>query len=82
MNKLLFQETAKLSRPVPAEKVINLHKKFLAPTKQSSKYPPKLHKTWGTIIFMLVIHLLSIVALQPQFWSISSLVTLFFNSLC
>ena len=78
MNKLLFQETAKLSRPVPPEKVIDLHQKFLAPTKQSSKYPPKLHKTWGTIFFMLVIHILSIVALQPKYWSTPSVVTLFF----
>ena len=78
MNQLLFQETAKLSRPVPPEKVIDLHKKFLAPSKQSSKYPPKLHKTWGTIVFMLVIHLLSIVALQPKFWSIPAVTTLFF----
>ena len=78
MNQLLFQETAKLSRPVPPEKVIDLHQKFLAPSKQSSKYPPKLHKTWGTIFFMLVIHILSIVALQPKFWSIPSVVTLFF----
>ncbi len=78
MNKLLFQETAKLSRPVPPEKVIDLHKKFLAPNKQSSKYPPKLHKTWGTIFFMLVIHILSLVALQPKFWSTPSIVTLFF----
>ncbi len=78
MNRLLFQETAKLSRPVPPEKVIDLHKKFLAPSKQSSKYPPKLHKTWGTIFFMLAIHLLSIVALQPKFWSTPAIVTLFF----
>ena len=78
MNKLLFQETAKLSRPVPPEKVIDLHKKFLAPNKQSSKYPPKLHKTWGTIFFMLVIHILSLVALQPKFWSTPSIVTLLF----
>jgi len=78
MNKLLFQETAKLSRPVPPEKVIDLHKKFLAPNKQSSKYPPKLHKTWGTIFFMLVIHILSLVALQPKYWSTPSIVTLFF----
>ena len=78
MNQVLFQETAKLSKPVPPEKVIDLHNKFLAPSLETSKYPPKLHKTWGTIVFMIVIHLLSIVALQPKFWSIPSLTSLFF----
>ena len=78
MNQLLFQETAKLSRPVPPEKVLDLHQKFLAPKSNSSKYPPKLHKTWGTIVFMLAIHLLSIFALQPKFWSMPAVITLFF----
>ena len=57
MNEVLFQETAKLSKPVPPEKVIDLHKKFLAPSLETSKYPPKLHKTWGTIVFMIAIYL-------------------------
>jgi len=78
MNQLLFQETAKLSRPVPPEKVLDLHQKFLAQKSNSSKYPPKLHKTWGTIVFMLAIHLLSIFALQPKFWSMPAVITLFF----
>ena len=78
MNQILFQETAKLSKPVPPEKVIDLHEKFIAPSSETSKYPPKLHKTWGTIFFMIVIHLLSIVALQPKFWSIPSVMSLFF----
>ncbi len=78
MNQILFQETAKLSKPVPPEKVIDLHEKFIAPSSETSKYPPKLHKTWGTIFFMIVIHLLSIVALQPKFWSIPSIMSLFF----
>ena len=44
MNQVLFQETAKLSKPVPPEKVIDLHEKFIAPSSETSKYPPKLKK--------------------------------------
>ncbi len=78
MNSVIFQETAKLKRPVPAEKVSELHYKFLAPSSHSKKYPPRLHKTWGTIFFMIAIHLLSLVALQPQFWSMPAVTALFF----
>ncbi len=78
MNQILFQETAKLKRPVPPEKVIDLSNKLLAPSEHSTKYPPRLHKTWGTIFFMIAIHALSVFALQPKFWSIPSLITLFF----
>ena len=78
MKSVIFQETAKLKRPVPAEKVSELHYKFLAPSNHSKKYPPRLHKTWGTIFFMVAIHLLSLVALQPQFWSMPAVTALFF----
>ena len=73
MNSVIFQETAKLKKPVPAEKVSELHYKFLAPSSHSKKYPPRLHKTWGTIFFMIAIHLLSLVAIQPKFWSVPAL---------
>ena len=78
MKSVIFQETAKLKRPVPAEKVSELHYKFLAPSSHSKKYPPRLHKTWGTILFMLAIHILSLIALQPQFWSLPAVTALFF----
>lgn len=32
--------------------------------------------TWPTVLFMVVIHILAVVALQPQYWSLGSVVTL------
>ena len=78
MNSVIFQETAKLKKPVPAEKVIELSDKLLEPSSHSKKYAPRLHKTWGTISFMFVIHLLSLVALQPKYWSLPAIIALFF----
>ena len=78
MKSVIFQETAKLKKPVPAEKVIELSDKLLEPSNHSKRYPPRLHKTWGTIFFMIAIHLLSLVALQPQFWSMPAVTALFF----
>ena len=71
MNPVIFQETAKLKKPVPAEKVIELSEKLLEPSSHSKRYPPRLHKTWGTIVFMVAIHILSLVAIQPKFCPIA-----------
>ena len=78
MNSAIFQETAKLKKPVPAEKVIELSEKLLEPSSHSKKYPPRLHKTWGTIVFMVAIHILSLIALQPKFWSLPAVISLLF----
>ena len=78
MNSVIFQETAKLKKPVPAERVLELSAKLMEPSSHSKKYPPRLHKTWGTIVFMIIIHILSLLALQPQFWSIPSVISLLF----
>ena len=78
MNSVIFQETAKLKKPVPAEKVIELSEKLLEPSSHSKKYPPRLHKTWGTIGFMVAIHILSLIALQPRFWSLPAVTSLLF----
>jgi len=78
MNSVIFQETAKLKKPVPAEKVIELSEKLLEPSSHSKKYPPRLHKTWGTIVFMVAIHILSLVAIQPKFWSLPAVTSLLF----
>ena len=78
MNSVIFQETAKLKKPVPTEKVIELSEKLLKPSSHSRKYPPRLHKTWGTIFFMIAIHILSLVALQPKFWSLPAVTSLLF----
>ena len=78
MNSIIFQETAKLKKPVPAEKVIELSDKLLEPSSHSKKYPPRLHKTWGTIVFMIAIHILSLIALQPKFWSLPAVISLLF----
>ncbi len=78
MNSVIFQETAKLKKPVPAEKVIELSEKLLEPSSHSKKYPPRLHKTWGTIVFMVAIHILSLIAIQPKFWSLPAVTSLLF----
>ena len=78
MKSVIFQETAKLKKPVPAEKVIELSDKLLEPSSHSKRYPPRLHKTWGTIFFMIAIHLLSLIALQPQFWSLPAVISCLF----
>jgi len=78
MNSVIFQETAKLKKPVPAEKVIELSEKLLESSSHSKRYPPRLHKTWGTIVFMIAIHILSLVAIQPKFWSFPAVTSLLF----
>jgi stearoyl-CoA desaturase (delta-9 desaturase) len=78
MNPVIFQETAKLKKPVPTEKVIELSEKLLEPSSHSKRYPPRLHKTWGTIVFMVAIHILSLVAIQPKFWSLPAVTSLLF----
>jgi len=78
MNSVIFQETAKLKKPVPAEKVVELSEKLLEPSSHSKRYPPRLHKTWGTIFFMVAIHILSLIALQPKFWSLPAVTSLLF----
>jgi len=78
MNSVIFQETAKLKKPVPAEKVIELSEKLLEPSSHSKRYPPRLHKTWGTIVFMVAIHILSLIAIQPKFWSLPAVTSLLF----
>ena len=78
MNSVIFQETAKLKKPVPAENVIELSDKVLEPSSHSKKYPPRLHETWGTIVFMVAIHILSLIALQPKFWSLPAVTSLLF----
>jgi len=78
MNSVIYQETAKLKKPVPAEKVIELSEKLLEPSSHSKRYPPRLHKTWGTIVFMVAIHILSLIALQPKFWSLPAVTSLLF----
>jgi len=78
MNSVIFKETAKLKKPVPAEKVVELSEKLLEPSSHSKRYPPRLHKTWGTIVFMVAIHILSLVAIQPKFWSLPAVTSLLF----
>jgi len=78
MNSVIFQETAKLKKPVPAEKVLELSEKLLEPSSHSKRYPPRIHKTWVTIVFMVAIHILSLVAIQPKFWSLPAVTSLLF----
>ena len=66
MNSVIFQETAELKNPVPAKKVIELSEKLLEPSSHSKRYPPRLHKTWGTIVFMVAIHILCLLYTSPS----------------
>ena len=69
MTSRVIAAPAPLSRPVASEKAkrfaANLHRNI--PNK--SHYQKKEQKRWGTVAFMIAIHVLTIIALQPRFWS-------------
>ncbi len=59
-----------ICRPVAYEKAISTSLRLQnQPPLGSSSYKAKEQRRWGTIGFMIIIHVLSIVALFPGFWS-------------
>ena len=66
---------APLSRPIAKDKAMAASRK-LQLTHKSNRRPDRMHRRWGTIAFMLAIHLLTIFALSPRFWSFQAVATL------
>ena len=70
MVSSVIEASAPLSRPVPADKATAASEKLQRPVdKASALKPDRLHRRWGTVIFMAGIHGLTIFALLPRFWS-------------
>ncbi len=74
----VIEASAPLRRPVPADQAKAASAKLHMLSNDLSLYPSRFQRRWGTIVFMLTIHLLSIYALSPKFWSLQSVIALFF----
>ena len=76
MVSSVIEATAPLKRPVSAEKALAASEKLQVKSKNELRYPQKFKRRWGTVAFMTAIHLLTIFALQPKFWSIQNFAAL------
>ena len=68
MVSSLIEASAPLKKPVAADKAMAASKKLQGhvPRRIQNK---RARKRWGTVIFMLTIHALTIFTLQARFWS-------------
>ncbi len=76
---------APLCKPIDAEKAMAASEKLQRSFNGKRKFQKKEQRRWGTVLFMLAIHLLAIFALLPKFWgieTISSLVILYWVTAC
>ncbi len=81
----VFAAPAPLSRPVASRKAMEYSEKLQVSSKGITKHWKKEQKRWGTIGFMIVIHLLTVFALFPKFWSfqaVSALLILYWVTAC
>ena len=69
MVSSVIEATAPLRRPVSAEKALSASEKLQVKTAKELRYPQKFKRRWGTVGFMAAIHILSMYALLPKFWS-------------
>jgi len=70
MVSSVIEATAPLSRPVAADKASAASAKLQLPVNKKKVFKAeRLHRRWGTVIFMGGIHALTIFALLPRFWS-------------
>ena len=69
MASSVIATPAPLSRPIASNKAKEFAAKLHTPLGPKSKYPIKEQKRWGTVGFMVAIHVLTVFALRPQFWS-------------
>tara|TARA_Y100001970_G_scaffold285458_1_gene405324 strand:+ start:34901 stop:35845 length:945 start_codon:yes stop_codon:yes gene_type:complete len=74
MISSIIEPTARLKKPVAKEQALIASRKLTAPINSRVYFPARLNKNkrWGTILFMIAIHGLSIYALSPKFWNIPS----------
>tara|TARA_B100000131_G_C18108685_1_gene608838 strand:- start:1544 stop:2467 length:924 start_codon:yes stop_codon:yes gene_type:complete len=78
----VISANAPLRKPVGGDKALAASSKLQV---SNSNKNDRFQKRWGTIIFMFVIHALTIVALLPQFWSwqsVSCLMILYWVTAC
>jgi len=80
MVSSVIEATAPLKKPVAADKAVAASEKLQMPLKATVLKPERLHRRWGTVIFMAAIHALTLYALLPKFWSFQAFGA-FFNSL-
>ena len=71
----VIEANAPLRQPVSADKALAASKKLQVRTANELRYPQKFQRRWGTIGFMTAIHVLTIFALQPKFWSFQNFST-------
>ncbi len=71
----VIEANAPLRRPVSADKALAASEKLQVKTAKELRYPQKFQRRWGTIGFMTAIHVLTIFALQPKFWSFQNFST-------
>ena len=72
----VIEATAPLRRPVSADKALAASEKLQVQTKKGLRYPQKFKRRWGTVAFMAGIHVLTLIALLPRFWSFQNLAAL------
>ena len=75
MTPNVIASHAPLSKPIAFQKAMDFAAKLHQPVHTKSKYAKKEHTRWGTIGFMVGIHVLTIIAFRPQFWSWQALLT-------
>ena len=75
MTPNVIASHAPLSKPIAFEKAMDFASKLHQPLHTKSQYAKKEQTRWGTIGFMVGIHVLTIIAFLPQFWSWQALLT-------
>nr|WP_320675798.1 fatty acid desaturase [Prochlorococcus sp. MIT 1300] len=76
MLSIVNKPLATPSRPASAGKALSMSSNLQMLPGAGSSYQPNKQRRWGTILFMITIHALSIFALNPAFWSWESVTTL------
>ena len=85
MASRVIKTRSSVSRPVASHKALTLSTNLQRPFRRPAICPPKESRRWGTIGFMIAIHVLAIYALQPSFWcwqAITTLLVLYWVTAC
>ena len=85
MVSSVISANAPLRKPVAGDKAMAASSKLQGYLSTIGDNPERFRKRWGTILFMAIIHALTIVALMPRFWSlpaVASLLILYWLTAC
>tara|TARA_Y100001968_G_scaffold161574_1_gene147787 strand:- start:904 stop:1836 length:933 start_codon:yes stop_codon:yes gene_type:complete len=85
MVSSVIEANAPLRKPIPADEALAASAKLQKPLGQKTQYSRKEQRRWGTMGFMLAIHLLTIFALAPRFLSwqaFTALIILYWITAC